>query len=138
MSKMKEVAALLGVEIGETFEVTGYDGVFRLEEDSMRSRDNCGIWHVYTGTALYGVLSGDKKIIKKPWKPKHADVFYGVWVDGKITSNEFNSRNMVCMSMYAIGNCFRTSKEAEEHKEELMEKLRKIYDDGKPLIGADE
>ena len=45
---------------------------------------------------------------------------------------------MIDLAYYAIGNCFRTGEEAEAHKEEVLARLKKIYDEGKPLMGADE
>lgn len=142
MSKMKAVAALLGVEIGEEFEINdGYRGSrFRITDEKMeiKSDTDKGLrWIEVTGDSLYELLTGQRKIIKKPWKPKKGEQYWCATTYCGAPQCEWQDR-MSDLAYYAIGNCFRTEEEAEAHKEETLARLKKIYDEGKPLIGADE
>ena len=70
---------------------------------------------------------------KKQWKPKKGEEFFVCFYDDVITG--VWSDCTADLMTYAAGNVFRTRNEAEEHKEEILARLEKIYDEGKPLIG---
>jgi len=71
MNKMKEVAKLLGVELGEPFEIEGeYYNPFIIKEDGLYDRDN-----YKDDETFLGLILGKYKI-KKQWKPKTYEVYY--------------------------------------------------------------
>ena len=138
MSKMKEFAALLGVEIGEEFQLADNDGVYapvyRITEREVEYfNDSISRWIAYD----LGInFVSDKRVIKKPWKPKTGEAY---WCETYYGASEIIwGDRFFDFANYAVGNCFKTSKEAKAHKEEVLARLEKIYADGTPLIVADE
>lgn len=130
MATMKDLAALLGVEIGEEFEINCNS--YRFTDTALE----CSVlsnWVVSSEPNLIpDLFSGKRRIIKKPWKPKQGDTYFTAsppycvvctWCD-RVSDK----------MLYAIGNCFRTRDEAEKHRDEILAKLNEIYDSGKPLL----
>lgn len=129
MSKMAEVAKLLGVELNEVFEIEDYFYgendksiyTYRLTEDELQTFRvfACGNgvaeerW-VRNDTMLRDLLRGDDRfnIVKKPWRPKDCDTFWTYYGD------DFQVGEGIwegCASDYArlkSGMVFRTEKEA--------------------------
>lgn len=137
MNRMKEVAALLGVEIGEEFGIEELlDTAYRLTEMALEEKVDGGTWEATSGYNLQLLLNGTRQIIKKPWKPASGEQYWFLVQDA--TAWAVWGGSMMDMTRYAVGNCFRTEEEAEAHKEEVLARLKKIYDEGKPMIGADE
>lgn len=83
-----EICKMLGVEIGEKFEIKGRKGLtykFIIDELIVCDDDT---EHGYTSAnmTLVGLIRGNSEIIKLPWKPRKGDVYYtfallgGKWV----------------------------------------------------------
>jgi hypothetical protein len=76
MNRMKEVAELLGVELGEWFKVKTKEGNViassyviteeHLQNDCFDIRDN----------RMVDLLTGKLEIIKQPWTPKEGESYY--------------------------------------------------------------
>lgn len=140
MNKMKEVAALLGVELGEEFELGG-GGEFAFQHRLTVK----GLEYHYTPidwcpvNYIGKILSGELKIIKLPWKPKHRERCYCDCHRARGSSAgcfSFDSNDFHDLKNYTIGNCFKTKQEAEANADELREKLKKMYDDGVQMLNA--
>ena len=133
MTKMKEFAALLGVEIGEEFQLADNDGVYapvyRITEREVEYfNELINKWITYD----LGInFVSDKRVTKKPWKPKKSETFF-VCKGNNVFAEKWADCTADLMT-FAVGNCFRTFEEAEAHRKEVIERLKKIYDDGKPL-----
>ena len=96
MSKMAEVAKLLGVELDEEFEVDDYfcgennKSTCRLTEDGLQVRfrviscrgDIVEKW-ADNGSMLSGLLCDNDRftIVRKPWRPKDCDTFWTYYGD---------------------------------------------------------
>lgn len=98
MSKnyMAEVAALLGVEIGEVFKIsddncTG-DLYYRLTPKNgiEYSEDNTS-WKQGAGMMLIDLMLGNVRISKLPWKPQTGEIYYTPHIDEK-EANMFTER----------------------------------------------
>ena len=134
MTKLEEIASLLGVEIGEEFQITNDVYTYRITEQAMERKIG-GEWIGIAGAALYEVLRGKKHIIKMPWKPKTGEAY---WCETYYGASEIIwGDRFFDFANYAVGNCFRTSEELKEHNREVRAQLQKIYDSGKPLIEVD-
>ena len=79
-NKMVEVAKLLGVEVGEVFQVDGdpslKDCVFRFSDNDLQVSAPIGdkdTWIVANDNRLLGLLYGNLSIRKLPWKPAIGD-----------------------------------------------------------------
>ena len=85
MSKnyMAEVAKLLGVELGESFEITSntqgdYHNYYRFTENNCLEISDDGVeWKTTIAAVLLKhILMGDIRIVKLPWKPREGEKYY--------------------------------------------------------------
>lgn len=118
---MADVAKLLGVEIGEEFEIQ-FDSPYHAS--AMFTDDGFKI--VYTDVnvpisywpyaILHSLIRGDLAIKRKPWKPKKGDSYWAVLRDGHLYRYQFVDAYWDFM-YYKLGNCYRTKEEAEENRD---------------------
>ena len=91
MSKnlIPEIAKMLGVELGEEFEIKGCKGlVYKFVDDELivNSTDDKGCSGLTANMTLVSLLKGKREIVKLPWKLKKGDVYFtfellgGKWV----------------------------------------------------------
>ena len=126
MSKnyMEEVARMLGVELGEEFEIKGgFCNPYMITERGLL--DCVGD---ESPSILIGLLDGSIKIIKKPWIPKDGENIFYIYIedDGEIWDDKFHSDDLYSVANLALGWVFKTREEAEAHKEEIMRQKERI------------
>ena len=121
---MAEVAKMLGVELGEVFEIleypskkfmiTGY-GIEKLEGGEW-SRD------VAVNSFIFEkLLTGKYTIKRKPWTPSINDDFWFINVDGVACKYcNFNNTDADYVNYYKLGNCYRTREEAEANRDKWV------------------
>lgn len=122
MNHMAEVAKMLGVELGEVFEVLEYPskkfqitnyGIERLQDGEWQ----CDI--AVNSFVFEKLLTRKYTIKRKPWKPKEDEYYYIVETDGFIGSVAW-SNNTVDIMFYKLGNCYRTREEAEANRDKWV------------------
>lgn len=137
MNYMKDIAKLLGVELGEEFYLEDItdgcyltDGnaklVFKLSDTGLLRKDK----HIVSGWIdstcyLKGVFTGRYTIVKKPWKPQKNEEYYCVNADKSIDTFHFDISSAWDLISYSLGNCFRTKEEITP--EVLEETWQKCY-----------
>lgn len=134
MNLIPEIAKMLGVGVGEEFEVlprtaaTGYKSSrYRFSEQGLEFSNY--IHHPSeTGWSptdtITGLLNGKISIVKLPFKPKEHERYWYVYVgDDEIGNTRFSEANTNDLMRVYCGNCFRSEAEAEKHKYEIYEKL---------------
>lgn len=120
---MEQVAKMLGVEMGEQFEILWPDGRNPYNETIYCFKDN-GLYDAYTNAQtsriLTCLLTGAATVKHKPWKPEFNYVFWTVFQDGSCAYvHWYNSLdNLNC---YKLGNCYRTKEEAEANRDKWVE-----------------
>lgn len=97
MSKnyMAEVAALIGVELGESFKIV--DDIFGDYHQYYQFTDKKGFetsvdgvkWKTAAAEVLRDILMGDVRIIKLPWKPKYDEEYYIPNISNTFGYNKF-------------------------------------------------
>lgn len=120
---MEEVAKMLGVELGEEFEIvfpnepTHYtkaiftDDGFKVLESNIAGPSP---WYVF---CLIGLLQGSFTIKRKPWKPKDRKIYWCVTaLEGTIVANEWHN-NWMDITYYKLGNCYRSREEAAANRD---------------------
>ena len=130
---MPEVAALLGVEIGEEFiiqnadrkenVVLAMDGFHVIQPNDVLGPDH--------GKLLSKVLQGLYEVVKLPWEPKVGDKYYAIAsTDNKkpYVSLYIWRGFVVDYTLWKLEMIYRTEEEARAHMEEDYERLT-----GKPL-----
>lgn len=119
---MPEVAKMLGVELGEVFEVLEYPskkfqitnyGIERLQDGEWQ----CNI--AVNSFILERLLAGEYTIKRKPWKPKDDEEYWLVNQCGNVISLNWID-NFLCITNYKIGNCYRTKEEAEANRDKWV------------------
>ena len=122
---MTEVAALLGVELGEEFiiqkadrketVVLAADGFHVIQPNNVLSPDH--------GKLLSKVLQGLFEVKKRPWEPKYKEPYYRPNIIYKVVSNPIWRGGTFDYSLKELGMVYRTRKEAEAHLAEDYERL---------------
>lgn len=129
MSKnyMPEVARMLGVEIGEEFDILVNEAEM-LVHGPYKIIDNAIVDYVgcKTKNLLYGLLTGEYTLQKRPWRPKVGDAFFYVLTNGEIQKYVFEIDNIHTLMLFSFDNCFPTNAAAEAAAPEMLEKFEKI------------
>lgn len=112
---MAEVAKMLGVELGEYFLVEGFNGEYYLHQNGLYRRDDT----LAFDSTLCDILAGNMTIKRKPWKPKHNEMYYNVESDGSIDVSPWGSSSCN-LNYYKLGNCYRTKEEAEANRDKWI------------------
>lgn len=131
MSKnyMPEVAKMLGLEIGEEFDILYKDGTatelgpFKFTNETILDCDGDELqcWR------LCCLLTGDYTIQKRPWRPKEGEDYYYIRsTDGFLSRSTFHSVDADDLALLNMGNCFPTEEAAETAVPEMLEKFEEI------------
>ena len=135
MTYWKQFAEMLGLELGEKFELTYDDDTidedtYKIEEDGFYYKNKqCEYWLSEPSTTVNKLINGYCKAVPKPWKPKFGEQYWSYSV----------KRSQACCGMFGgyvkdyacwkLGNCFRTKEEAETKGKEIMEQIMKEYEE---------
>ena len=74
-----EIARMLGVELGEEFEIKGRKGLtykFIIDELIVCNDNNTETAYISANMTLVSLIRGNSEIIKLPWKPKKGELYY--------------------------------------------------------------
>ena len=134
MDYMKQIAEMLGVELGEKFKIKDDDepGCFWFDFDGLYSTTRLSSEMPFFFISL---IRGNAEIIKIPWRPRQKESYYfndidGIIkkdffnsyyfndIDGIIKKDFFNNRLRNDLLMYKLGKIYRTQEEAFEHAKE--------------------
>ena len=104
---MKDMAKMLGVEIGEVFKIDSKPHcLFRFTHKCLQVSVTSDFWLMGSDDYLHGFLNGSLSIHKLFWKPKKREIYYcpnifgidlynvSVW-DDSIVDKEFYIRGLV-------------------------------------------
>lgn len=130
MSKnyMPEVAKILGVEIGEEFDVLDEDGEvrdyspYKFTNETMvdYAGDEVNSW------LLHCLLDGKYTIKKCPWRPRDGEGYWYITCNKDIYWNYFRTNNLCDLAFLNMGNCFPTKETAEAAVPEMLAKFEEI------------
>ena len=128
MNLIPKIAEMLGVEIGEEFQIRKFCYESPLP-DKFKFEDNKLIVEQGYGASAEGtlrdLLGGMSEIVKLPFEPKEGDKYWYVYWGTehiRVTALPFEDDDMHYHHKYC-GNCFRTEAEAEREKYNIYEKL---------------
>lgn len=139
MSKnhMAEVAALLGVELGEPFKITDdtygiRQSYYRLtEENGCEISDDNTSWVTVSAEVLKWLIMGDVRISKLPWKPEYNEKYYIPSISNAVGYNKFYWRGDDSDDKYYnLGLVFKSKDEAIKLAEEMLDVARKRFAGG--------
>lgn len=133
MNYYKQIAEMLGLELGQEFRIIGShektidDALFEITEDGLFSKANNLSGKVTLMLDL--LLSGDYKAVPKPWKPKKGDEYWRCSSIRGFVSSAIWLDDVIDLCGWKSGNCFRTKEEAETKGNEIMEQIMKEYEE---------
>lgn len=114
---MPEIAQMLGVEIGEEFEIlleTGGAldvGPYKFTSKTILDRDGEEI----DGFLVIDLLNGIGTIQKRPWRPRVGELFWTI--NGKGDAEQYHFTNDVRdLALLNMGNCFPSKEAAKDCK----------------------
>lgn len=114
-----QIAEMLGVDIGEKFEIKGCKGlVYKFVDDELmvNSTEDKGSSGITAHMTLVSLLTGKREIIKLPWKPKRKDTYWTFYInnhDKLDTDWNIWTEEVAELARLKAGWVFRTRAEAE-------------------------
>lgn len=142
---MPEVARMLGVEIGEKFQINLCPNVlFKFDMSGILAQEQGeASWHSANRGILQELIYGSFEIMKLPWKPRKGDVFYSFYKEGvavlfgyavsesddcvwKVTECYWND-SPLAIALYKAGWVYRTREEAENALPDVAKELGVEY-----------
>ena len=133
MNYYKQLAEMLGLELGQEFVITDLDGkrkdtiTYKFTEDGLFSKANN--LSVKVTLILDLLLTGKCKAVPKPWKPKYGEQYWSYSLKTSGTCCNTFWEYTKDYAMWKSGNCFETKEEAETKGKEIMEQLQKEYEE---------
>lgn len=134
MNYYKKFAEMLGLELEQEFVLTDIDGnkkdifTYKITEDGIFYKSK--ISNDWFKTELVdALLNGCIKAVPKPWKPEKGEKYfyyakalgqtvYKIWIDENYD-----------LLLWKVGNCFKTDEEAKDKGKEIMEQIKKEYEE---------
>lgn len=132
---MAEVAKMLGVELGEEFEIKRKGSAkYKLIEDGlayMVDKEQT----IFLDIILMRILTGYEEIVRRPWRPGMGGMYWTVLRkrtddEGYITDSRVYFGNEYDLGMIAMGNCFPTRYAAKAAAPEVL----KFYEDVRRMV----
>ena len=136
MNYYKQFAEMLGLELEQEFVLTDVDGnrkdkyTYKITEDGLLYKSPTFTnWSISSLGNIGKLLDGDVKAVPKSWKPKIGERYWTyseVWEE--VTSFRFEGYYYDLL-LWKVGNCFKTRDEAEDKGKEIMEQIKKEYEE---------
>lgn len=136
MTYYKQFAEMLGLELGQEFNLTNADGKkinyasYKITENGLCFKGTTnGAWNSEASIFLKNLLSGDYKAVPKPWKPEKGEQYW-YYSTGLKEATLMQCEDDLCDMLYwKVGNCFKTKEEANAKGKEIIEALLKEYEE---------
>lgn len=136
MTYYKQFAEMLGLELEQEFILTTPYGekanltTYKIAEDGIRyksaTRDD---WFATSNEILESLLIGELKVVPKPWKPKAWERYWMYMSSIRDAKWITWSGDGTDLCRWKAGNCFRTKEEAKTKGKEIIEQVKKEYEE---------
>lgn len=125
-NKMADVAKLLGVELGEEFDIErSISNPYKITSGGLED----GYGNI-APTIFSNIIKNPNVIKKRPFKPKKVELYWFIDSDGEARYSE-NVKLPIDYYRVSLGNCYRTKEEAKEHAREWFDKMRTFWNETK-------
>lgn len=133
MTYYKQIAEMLGVELGEEFRLkSNSSGVlnrvrYKITQEGLMYSVERVKW--LRSTLLLSIFSEDFSVVKLPWKPKYNELYWKWGTRSEFADySHWNDSSSDFLS-WKMGNCFKTEEEAKTKGKEIMEAIQKEYEE---------
>ena len=138
MNYWKQFAEMLGLELDEEFNIVLSDSkqesknVYKITKYGVFSRstkDIDGSWGLEPSTTVEHLVNGLFEVVPKPLKFEVGEThwYYSETLKRAVTRKWCNGN--YDLLLWKCGNCFKTEKEANAKGKEIMEAIRKEYEE---------
>lgn len=137
--KIKELCELYGFNIQQLHVFLLNDGTIRLHPlwTYGKAQSKChpdDKFDINKGLELAFARLAEKLGVSSKWKPKEGEGYFYVFEKNGLVTNRYNhSWNLEGEVAIALGNCFKTRKEAKKHSAEIIERYQKLIAYAKEL-----
>ena len=138
MNYWKQFAEMLKLELEQEFVLTDVDGnrknelTYKITEYGPLCRSLIvNDWLTVSLITFKKIMDGDYKVVTKPWKPKKGETYWyypNPIHFGVINSYVWND-DLTDLLFWKAGNCFKTEEEAATKGKEIMEQIKKEYEE---------
>ena len=136
MNNWGKFAEMLGLELGQEFELTDDDGkrkdeyTYKIIEDGLLYKSPPFInWSISSLGTIGKLLDGDVKAVPKQWKPKKGEKYWYYSDTCKLAICLYWEDTARDLSFWKLGNCLKKREEAEAKGKEIIEQIRKEYEE---------
>ena len=135
MNYWNQFAEMLGLELGQQFELTDDAGnrkdkyTYKITEDGLLYKSPTLNWSISSLGTIGKILDGDVKAVHKPWKPTKREKYWYYSDTCKLAICVYWEDTARDLSFWKLGNCFRTEEEATTKGKEIMEQIQKEYEE---------
>ena len=134
MNYYKKIAEMLGVELGEEFNLkqNKTKNIIRprykiTQEEGLMYSVNRNEFE--RSVSLMSIINGSYSVVKLPWKPKEGEKYwYYSEPFNQAISHKWYGGNYDLL-LWKVGNCFKTKEEADIKGKEIMEQIKKEYEE---------
>lgn len=134
MNYYKKIAEMLGVELGEEFNLKE-NKTKNIVRPRYKITQEEGLMYSVNRNEfarslfLLSIINGSYSVVKLPWKPKQDDRYWYYCLTWESANCSRWASDGVDLQSWKIGNCFRTKEEAETKGKEIMEQIQKEYEE---------
>lgn len=136
MNYYKQFAEMLGLELEQEFVLTNVYGkivdfyTYKITENGIFYKSKISEdWIKDKPIVVEELLKGCIKAVPKPWKPKKGEPYWYYRILRKEASCITWCFDNIDLCRWKAGNCFKTREEAETKGKEIMEQIRKEYEE---------
>ena len=134
MNYYKQIAEMLGVELGEEFSLKG-NNTGEINNARYKIMQEDGLMYTVRGREwsrsglMLSIINGTYSVVKLPWKPKDGDSYWRYGANSNLAITQYWDTDGADLTNWKIGNCFKTEEEAFVKGKEIMEQIQKEYDE---------
>ena len=136
MNYWNQFAEMLGLELGQEFVLTDDDRnikgelTYKITEHGLLCKSlKVNDWLTVSLITFRKIMNGDYKVVSKQWKSKKGEKYWYYSDTCKLAICVYWEDTARDLSFWKVGNCFRTKEEAEAKGKEIMEKIKKEYEE---------
>ena len=133
MNYYKKIAEMLGVELEEEFSLKN-NQTEEINSARYKIMQEDGLMFTVRGSAwsrsvlMLAIINGSYSVVKLPWKPKEGDRYCYYSTKGQVNYARWDA---LCseLILWKVGNCFETEEKARTKGKEIMEQIKKEYEE---------
>ena len=137
MNNWEKFAEILGLELEQEFVLINVDGnrkneyIYKITEDGLlyKMPTQYVNWSNSSSGTIVKLLNGNCKALAKPWKPKNGETYWYYRIKREEAFLTTWCYDGLDLCRWKAGNCFKTREEAETKGKEIMDKIKKEYEE---------